>query len=90
MASFVVCPLDVVKMRLQNQEGASGPYRGTLGTLRTILREEGFRGWYRGLFPTVIGYLPTWSIYFTCYHQAKGFFIPLFCKQSSALCRAKT
>ena len=36
-----------------------------LGTLRTIWTHEGIRGLYRGLAPTIYGYLPTWAIYFT-------------------------
>jgi solute carrier family 25 (mitochondrial folate transporter), member 32 len=33
--------------------------------------EEGIRGLYRGLGPTVFGYLPTWAIYFTVYDYCK-------------------
>ncbi|KAA1133750.1 Guanosine-diphosphatase [Puccinia graminis f. sp. tritici] len=40
--------------------------------MRIIWREEGFRGLYRGLGPTIIGYLPTWAIYFTVYDAAKA------------------
>lgn len=47
-------------------------YRGTLPTLRRILKEEGIKGWYRGIGPTIVGYLPTWSIYFTTYHHFKA------------------
>ncbi|KAI9152674.1 hypothetical protein H9P43_009470 [Blastocladiella emersonii ATCC 22665] len=68
-ASFLTCPLDVVKTRLQN---SSPPrYRGTVDGLVTILRTEGYRGWYRGLSATMLGYLPSWAIYFTAYEEAK-------------------
>ncbi|KAI9611505.1 hypothetical protein H4Q26_008458 [Puccinia striiformis f. sp. tritici PST-130] len=40
--------------------------------MKIIWREEGFRGLYRGLGPTIIGYLPTWAIYFTVYDAAKA------------------
>jgi solute carrier family 25 folate transporter 32 len=40
--------------------------------MRIIWREEGFRGLYRGLGPTIIGYLPTWAIYFTVYDAVKA------------------
>lgn len=36
-----------------------------------ILREEGVRGLYRGLGPLILGYLPTWMVYFTVYGRAK-------------------
>ncbi|CAG8441703.1 3128_t:CDS:2 [Ambispora leptoticha] len=87
VSSIVTCPLDVVKTRLQNQNdniakgmyngnhirGAAMPiYKGTGGTLRRIWREEGIRGLYRGLGPTLYGYLPTWAIYFTAYDYFKA------------------
>lgn len=43
------------------------------GTLRTIYRNDGIRGFYRGLGPTIFGYLPTWAIYFTVYDGCKEF-----------------
>ncbi|KAI8139323.1 mitochondrial carrier domain-containing protein [Fennellomyces sp. T-0311] len=74
VSSIVTCPLDVVKTRLQNQ-GKTEPgvkaYRGTVGTLSRIWNEEGIRGLYRGLGPTILGYLPTWAIYFTAYDYCK-------------------
>jgi solute carrier family 25 folate transporter 32 len=75
ISSIVTCPLDVAKTRLQNQ-GILSPgekmYKGTVGTLSRILYEEGVRGLYRGLGPTILGYLPTWAIYFTAYDYCKG------------------
>lgn len=47
------------------------PYRGTLISLRRIWADEGLRGLYRGLGPTLLGYLPTFSIYFPAYHNYK-------------------
>ncbi|KAK9765413.1 hypothetical protein K7432_006276 [Basidiobolus ranarum] len=73
ITSIVTCPLDVVKTILQNQgrhEGGTA-YKGTLGTLSRIWTEEGIRGLYRGLGPTIYGYLPTWSIYFSVYNNLK-------------------
>ncbi|KAK6457236.1 mitochondrial carrier protein [Scheffersomyces xylosifermentans] len=78
LAGIVVCPLDVVKTRLQaqgamakNNSNMAIQYKGFLGAFKTILREEGIRGLYRGLVPITIGYLPTWTIYFTVYERAK-------------------
>lgn len=75
VSSIVTCPLDVAKTRLQNQ-GIAKPgeklYKGTVGTLSRIWQEEGIRGLYRGLGPTILGYLPTWAIYFTAYDYCKS------------------
>ena len=50
--AFVTAPMDVVKTRLQTE--ASLPrdqrrYKGPINALRTIARDEGLRGLYRGL-----------------------------------------
>jgi hypothetical protein len=41
------------------------------GTVRDVLQHNGFRGLYRGLGPTILGYLPTWAIYFAVYDGIK-------------------
>ncbi|KAK6461525.1 mitochondrial carrier domain-containing protein [Scheffersomyces coipomensis] len=81
LAGVVVCPLDVVKTRLQAQgdlvksdSNYKIKYKGFVGAFKTILREEGFAGLYRGLVPITVGYLPTWTIYFTVYERAKKFY----------------
>jgi solute carrier family 25 folate transporter 32 len=94
LAGVVVCPLDVVKTRLQAQgagyreRNPEAPrqvpkYSGFIGAFKTILREEGIRGLYRGLVPITIGYLPTWTIYFTVYERAKVFY-PQFIREHFA------
>ncbi|AOA62266.1 Mitochondrial NAD+ transporter [Komagataella phaffii CBS 7435] len=88
IAGIAVCPLDVAKTRLQAQ-GAflqsknvdhklhqvfeNKRYQGLVQTIKTITREEGIRGLYRGLVPISIGYLPTWMIYFTMYETCQKF-----------------
>ena len=46
----------------------------SLGTVRSVLTENGLRGFYRGLGPTMLGYLPTWAIYFAVYDGIKTVF----------------
>lgn len=55
MAVAVAQPTDVVKVRFQAQvsAGASKRYYGTMDAYRTIAKEEGFRGlWKGGLYKT--------------------------------------
>ncbi|CAI4064875.1 NAD+ transporter SKDI_09G1570 [Saccharomyces kudriavzevii IFO 1802] len=82
LSGVAVCPLDVAKTRLQAQGLQSrfeNPYyRGIMGTLSTIMRDEGPRGLYKGLVPIVLGYFPTWMIYFSAYEFSKKFFHGIF------------
>ncbi|KIL96544.1 hypothetical protein FAVG1_01288 [Fusarium avenaceum] len=81
-SGVVTCPLDVIKTKLQAQGGyvalnkgrhVGHPklYNGLIGSGKVILREEGIRGLYRGLGPIVMGYLPTWAVWFTVYNKSK-------------------
>jgi len=75
VSSIVTCPLDLVKTRLQARGGtasSAAPVEGLIGTFRSIYAGEGIRGLYRGLAPTIYGYLPTWAIYFTVYDRVKA------------------
>ncbi|RKO90109.1 mitochondrial carrier domain-containing protein [Blyttiomyces helicus] len=74
VSAVVTCPLDLVKIRLQNRRLGAPASPGTLGLLTSIFRDEGLRGLYRGVVPTLCGYLPTWAIYFTVYDWGKSAF----------------
>ncbi|KAH8596507.1 mitochondrial folate transporter-like protein/carrier [Bisporella sp. PMI_857] len=86
-SGIVTCPLDVIKTKLQAQGGFRAQqansskiptnivYRGMVGTARVIWKDEGLRGMYRGLGPIILGYLPTWAVWFTVYGKSKGFFL---------------
>jgi hypothetical protein len=53
VASAVLNPFDVTKIRMQNITGFSHEYRNMFVGARTIYREEGFRGWCRGMTPSM-------------------------------------
>ncbi|KAF9071225.1 mitochondrial NAD transporter [Rhodocollybia butyracea] len=76
VASVATCPLDVVKTKLQAQRFVHGQvgYEGIFGTIKSIAKYDGLRGFYRGLGPTILGYLPTWAIYFAVYDGIKSTF----------------
>lgn len=73
VSSIATCPLDVVKTTLQAQSAPRGDpgYEGVTKTCLRIYRQNGLKGFYRGLGPTIAGYLPTWGIYFTVYDFVK-------------------
>ncbi|PVV01027.1 hypothetical protein BB560_004571 [Smittium megazygosporum] len=78
ISSIAICPLDVAKTRLQYQAVIKSrgmvQYHGTIATLQRIYREESIPGLYRGLKPMLLGYLPTWAMYFTMYEYTKSLF----------------
>lgn len=81
ISGVMVCPLDVTKTRLQVQglDRAENPYyKGIFGTMNTIVKDEGARGLYKGLVPILLGYFPTWTIYFSVYEFSKDFYPRLF------------
>ncbi|KAH4610984.1 thiamine pyrophosphate carrier [Parastagonospora nodorum] len=78
VSRFVIAPLDVIKIRLQLQihslseptsyRGLNGPvYKGTLGTLKQILRDEGVTGLWKGNIPAELLYLTYGSVQFSAY-----------------------
>ncbi|KAF2720770.1 mitochondrial folate transporter-like protein/carrier [Polychaeton citri CBS 116435] len=84
-SGIVTCPLDVIKTKLQGQGSYRNPalktgppaseiYRGLVGTGRTIIKQDGLRGMYRGLGPMLLGYLPTWAVYMAVYDATKTSF----------------
>lgn len=67
IAATFVCPLDVIKTRLQ-VHGLPKPGDGAakggviVSSLERIFHKEGLRGMYRGLSPTVLALLPNWAV----------------------------
>lgn len=77
----MIAPLDVIKIRLQLQihslsdplsvRNIKGPiYRGTLSTLRDIIRSEGITGLWKGNIPAEAMYLAYGSVQFSAYRSA--------------------
>ncbi|KAL1794770.1 hypothetical protein ACET3X_006586 [Alternaria dauci] len=84
VSRFVIAPLDVIKIRLQLQihslsdplsvQHVQGPvYKGTLGTLKQILREEGVTGLWKGNIPAELMYLTYGSAQFSAYNSVTNF-----------------
>lgn len=69
----VVYPLNVLRTRLQTQGTAMHParYTGIWDVARTTLRNEGFRGMYKGLTPNLLKVAPALSITWVVYENSK-------------------
>ncbi|CAK0772832.1 hypothetical protein CVIRNUC_004004 [Coccomyxa viridis] len=73
-AVLTLHPLDVVKTRLQVQDGVAGAlptYFGTRDALVRIFQDEGWRALYAGIAPALLGAGLSWGVYFTAYNNAK-------------------
>ena len=68
VSCVVFVPVDVIKERLQVGAG----YKGSWDALRTISREEGLRGMYRGYAATLGSFGPFSAVYFAFYEEAKA------------------
>ena len=64
-------PLELVKTRMQVAESSLTPYSSLTTAIKTILREEGLRGFYKGLLPAIIAATGSWGGYFYFYESAK-------------------
>jgi solute carrier family 25 (mitochondrial thiamine pyrophosphate transporter), member 19 len=81
MRRFFIAPLDVVKIRLQLQtHSLSDPlthrdlrgspiYKGTLPTIKHIVKEEGLTGLWKGNVPAELMYVSYGAIQFTAYRS---------------------
>ncbi|CAI4060909.1 hypothetical protein SUVZ_05G0650 [Saccharomyces uvarum] len=83
LSGILVCPFDVAKTRLQAQglqniSHQSQHYKGFFGTFATIFKDEGAAGLYKGLKPTILGYIPTLMIYFTVYDFSRKYSVDIF------------
>lgn len=77
MAAVVSCPITVVKTRMEyiGSQGAPSTvpvYKNTLHALKTIARQEGFRGLYKGLGPTILSNTPFSALYYMFYTRLQS------------------
>jgi solute carrier family 25 phosphate transporter 23/24/25/41 len=74
-AGMVACstsyPLDLVRTRLAAQTSHTY-YRGITHALSSIIKEEGFRGLYRGLGATLIQVAPSLAINYAAYETTRS------------------
>uniref|UniRef100_A0A0E0JJH2 Uncharacterized protein n=1 Tax=Oryza punctata TaxID=4537 RepID=A0A0E0JJH2_ORYPU len=72
ISATVLCPLDVIKTRMQVYGLPSNLSSTAPPGFQHILKNEGLPGLYRGLSPTIVALFPTWAVTFSVYNHLKG------------------
>ncbi|KAJ1994937.1 mitochondrial thiamine pyrophosphate transporter [Coemansia umbellata] len=67
IATSATYPLDLLRTRFIAQETANRVHSSIVGAVSQIYREEGARGFYRGLWPACLQIMPYMGIVFTSY-----------------------
>ena len=84
MSKTLVHPIDVVKKRFQVMSfderaqfgfGRQASYTGTWHGLVTIVSQEGVRGLYKGLLPSLVKAVPSTLITFLFYDSMRAFLV---------------
>eukprot|EP00897_Mesotaenium_endlicherianum_P002120 jgi/Mesen1/1936/ME000146S01017 len=88
IAAAALCPVTVVKTRMEYVREGSSQYRGTLHALTSIGRTEGLRGLFSGLGPTLVRDAPYSGLYLLLYarlrNSLKESWLPVAVPQSTA------
>ena len=75
VAGAVTYPYQVVRSRLQNYNADARFGRGIAGVSRQLWREDGGRGFYRGVVPSVVRVMPATWVTFLVYENVK-YYLP--------------
>ena len=67
-AQTICYPLDTVRRRMQLK---GKTYNSTLDAFKTIIRDEGAKGLYRGMVPNALKIVPNNAIRFMTYNALK-------------------
>lgn len=74
-STLILHPLDLLKLRFAVDDGktvTTPKYMSIAGGLRSIYKQEGARGLYRGVTPNLIGSGSSWGLYFFFYNSLKS------------------
>ncbi|KAK1940851.1 putative S-adenosylmethionine carrier 2 [Phytophthora citrophthora] len=77
VADSMLHPLEVINLRMKIQQQPSAKYSGILRSVRTILKEEGVRGYFGGLSTTLLASPVCAAMYFGTYETLKATAAPL-------------
>lgn len=80
VTSFTFSPLSVIKVRMEAPQ--ANAYKSVLDGMIHIYKEEGVRGYYRGIGPALLRDLPFSAIAYSFYNQYKALLITLLGNQN--------
>lgn len=75
--AFMVYPIDLVKTRMQNQRTTTVGqvlYKNSWDCAKKVVRNEGFRGFYSGVLPQLVGVAPEKAIKLTVNDMVRSYF----------------
>ena len=70
IAASITNPLEVIKTQLQS---TSATMKNPLLVAQQIMKADGLAGFFRGLPPTLVGIVPSRSVYFFSYQKSRKF-----------------
>ncbi|CEG41959.1 mitochondrial carrier (bou s-adenosylmethionine carrier) [Plasmopara halstedii] len=76
VADSLLHPLEVINLRMKIQKQPSSKYSSILRSIRTILKEEGVRGYFGGLSTTLLASPVCTAMYFGTYETLKSIAAP--------------
>ncbi|XP_010249330.1 PREDICTED: calcium-binding mitochondrial carrier protein SCaMC-1-like [Nelumbo nucifera] len=71
LGATCVYPLQVIRTRMQAQRYATAAYKGMSDVFWRTFKHEGFRGFYKGIFPNLLKVVPSASITYLVYETMK-------------------
>src|SRR6185312_14430675 len=75
-ACLLTYPLDFIRARLTLQSGSKVEYNGIVHGLRTVIKQQGVKGVYKGLWPSLVGVFPYIGVDFAVYETLRGHLPP--------------
>ena len=89
VTSFLVAPVERVKVMMQAQQQSSVTYTNELECIQAVLKQEGWNGLFlRGLGPTMLREVPSYAIYFVVYRVLMNSFEENLGSAAPLLCGA--
>eukprot|EP00698_Gefionella_okellyi_P015255 TRINITY_DN4303_c0_g1_i1.p1 TRINITY_DN4303_c0_g1~~TRINITY_DN4303_c0_g1_i1.p1 ORF type:complete len:298 (+),score=52.78 TRINITY_DN4303_c0_g1_i1:35-928(+) len=71
--AIITSPLEVIKTRMQSVNASTLAKPTITGSISSIVKTEGVAALWRGLVPSLLGVMPSRSIYFFSYDTAKSY-----------------